>query len=92
MKKLTPVPTPLPDTTRCRALVLSGAGQQCRHKPCGELRQAQDGSLHPVCRKHKNARYFAPWTPHSLMSQVDAVRAYQRVILDLRHKALAKSK
>lgn len=87
MRKLKPVASIVADPTRCRAVVLSSAGRQCSRKPCGELRQAVDGQLYPVCRVHKEAEYFMPWTAKSLISQADAVRAWQRVLEDLRAEA-----
>jgi len=74
------VPTVEPDYTRCRALVVSSLNarahahdQQCRRHPT-DVRQYR-GQLYRVCRQHKRARYFEPWTAMLLLDPVDLVRA-----------------
>jgi hypothetical protein len=68
-----PVPSVEPDYTRCRAVVMSGGfnAAQCSRRPT-ETRQHDDGQLYRVCRQHKQARWFIPWTSGWLMSQADA--------------------
>jgi hypothetical protein len=79
------VPLPEPDYSRCRASVLTSdhPTRQCSRRPV-ELRQARDGQIYPVCRRHKTARFFEPWTHHTLITQLDASRAYNRLIEKLR--------
>jgi hypothetical protein len=76
MAKMTTVPSAEPDYTRCRAVVLSQGfnAQQCSRRPT-QTRQDRDGKLYRVCRQHKQARYFIPWTPEWLMGRQDAVNS-----------------
>jgi hypothetical protein len=77
-----PVPSVEPDYTRCRALVVmtgtpTGPWQQCSRRPV-ETRQHGDGKLYRVCRQHKRAKWFLPWTaayfPVSKEEELDRVR------------------
>jgi hypothetical protein len=76
---LTPVPSHERDPSRCQATVLSSQGQQCSARATTK----RDG--HPCCSRHQRARWFVLWTPASLLSRLDSIRAYQRVIEDLRY-------
>ncbi len=79
------VPNIEPDHRLCRAAAITkpGAAPQCSRRPT-EMRQHTDGQLYRVCRQHKLARFFLPWSHRMLISGLEASRAYQRVLLELR--------
>jgi hypothetical protein len=79
-----PVPSVEPDYTRCRAVVLFGSRQfeQCSLRPV-ETRQHTDGTLYRVCRRHKRARWFEPWTAKYLPVSEEELFARGRRAMEL---------
>lgn len=84
MAEIEPVRSVEPDYTRCRALLLNvpSPGRQCSRRPV-ETRQDRDGKRYGVCRAHKRAKSFVPWTPWSLMDELEALSRWNRLAEEL---------
>jgi hypothetical protein len=89
MAEIEPFRSGEPDYTRCRALVLSGPhqGRQCSRRPV-ETRQGRDGKLYRVCRAHKRAKSFWPWTPWSPMDELEARSRFNRLVQEIMEPVL----
>ena len=83
INRLKAVPRIEPDYTHCRAVVISAGidlARQCARHPV-DVRLHRDGQRYRVCRQHKQAQVFIPWTSEFLMSQEDLARSGMRKLL-----------
>ena len=84
------IPRVEPDAERCQSIVLGYVGKapypQCSRRPVAY--RWWHGRRYAVCRQHRKARWFEPWTAEMLMDEEAALRQMRRKLEDLERTVL----